>query len=399
MNNIIFAQFHNYLINGKYEKDIASEYYNGIYKYKKNQGYYKTEHFFELPLWINEIVGSLKNTDYKKELLIIEDIEKAIKNIELKNPEYILFSVLEVNKKFVQRIIEKTKFDGVFILGGYIDFKPFKKYKNVKIYNSVQEFINTLNIKYKYNLDYSLFKNYPTVPRLTLSKGCKYRCKFCIIENNVTELNTRDILKQVKSFKPLKFKLVYLNDKTFGQASNYKLLPLIYKRIKKYNKDFKGFIIQTNSSLFLKSEFIEVLKDSHIFACELGIESYNNHILRSLHKPQNIDIIETSIEVLKSLHIKIIPNLIIGLIGENRQSYNNTLKFIKKHIKNIFLLNIYNLAIYQTSALANEINIKNDDDLNENVTKKSFYNATQLEDNDYFYNSIFKLGMDILKQN
>jgi len=68
---ILFCQFHNYIINGKYEKNIADRYYNGIYKYKKIDGYYKNDSFFELPLWIAEISGSLPN-NINRELYIIE---------------------------------------------------------------------------------------------------------------------------------------------------------------------------------------------------------------------------------------------------------------------------------------------------------------------------------------
>ena len=191
--------------------------------------------------------------------------------------------------------------------------------------------------------------------------------------------------------------MIYLNDKTLGQCINYKLLPLIYKRIKKYNPDFKGFIIQTTCNMFLKTDYIKHIKNSNIQVVELGIETYNNNILHKLKKPQNIKIIDNAINVLKALNIKIIPNIIIGLIGENKTSYNNTLSFIKKHKKDIFLLNIYNLALYINSDLAKNIDVKNENDYNENSINKSFYSEAQKIDNMYFYNQIFKQGLKILK--
>lgn len=398
MKKVLFCQLHNNIINGHYEKNIADVYYNGIYKHKEIDGYFKTAHFFELPLWIAEISGSLKNTDHKRELYIIEDVDKAIKDIETINPDYILFSVLDVNKAYIKKIINNYKGKGLFILGGYIDFKDFEGLNNVKIFKTVKAFIESLNIKYVYDLDYTLFKGFSTVPRLTLSTGCLNKCKFCIVDKVIIEKSKRDIIKQIKAFKPLKFKLVYLNDKTLGQAGNYKLLPLIYKRIKKYNPDFKGFIIQSTCNQFLKSDFINNIKECHIFACELGIETYNNDILKGLSKPQNIKTIDKAIDTLKVLNIKIIPNLIIGLIGETKTSYNNTLNFIKKHKKDIYILNIYNLAIYLKSELSKDIEIKSENDLNENSTNKSFYDSKALKNNEYFYNSIFKIGLEILKQ-
>lgn len=395
MKSILFCQFHNSFINGNYEKNIADCYYTGIYKYKENDGYYKQDCFFELPLWIAEIKGSIKDK-YNTTLLIIDDIQKAINEINIVNPDYICFSVLDVNKAYIHEIIKVCP-DKLFILGGYINFESFKAYNNVKIFDSIMAFINFLGLPYIYNLDYSLFKEYKTIPRLTLSKGCLNKCKFCIVEKQITEINKRDIIKQIRAFKDLNFKLVYLNDKTFGQCKNYKLLPLIYKRIKAYNPNFKGFIIQTSCSMFLKKSFVDIIKSSHIFACELGIETYNNKLLQGLNKPQNIKVINEAMKQLIKLDIKIIPNIIIGLVGENKETYNNTLNFIKEYKDNIYLLNIYNLAVYLNSELAKEISIINDNDLNENSTNKSFYDNEALKDNEYFYNEIFKLGITILK--
>ena len=314
---ILFCQFHNELINKSYEKDIADRYYNGIYQYKENDGYFKTNEFFELPLWIAEICGSLKHTAIKKDILIIEDTKKALKDINKAQADYILFSALDVNKGYIKEIISNYKGSARFILGGYIDFKNFEGFKNVTIFKTVKAFISFLGLKYSYNLDYTLFNGFKTVPRLTLSTGCLNKCKFCIVDRLIIEKSKRDIIKQIEAFKPLKFKLVYLNDKTLGQAENYKLLPLIYKRIKKYNPAFKGFIIQTTCNQFLKKDFVQAIKGAHIFACEIGIESYNNDILAGLKKPQNTKTIDKAIDKLKELNIKIIPNLIIGLIGEN----------------------------------------------------------------------------------
>lgn len=398
MKKVLFCQFHNYLINGKYQADIAGQYYNGIYQYREEQGYYKTNHFFELPLWIAELKGSIKNRLDTK-LLIIENVQDSIKQIEELNPDYVCFSVLDVNKAFIHEIVKGYKGKALFVLGGYIDFTPFKTCPNVRIFDTIKGFVEYLGVNYTYDLDYSFFKGFKTVPRLTLSKGCLNRCKFCIVEKAITKTSKRDIIKQVRAFKDLDFKLVYLNDKTLGQCSNYKLLPLIYKRIKKYNPKFEGFIIQTTCNMFLKADYVNNLKECHIFACELGIETYNNTLLKGLRKPQNTKTIDNAIEQLKKLRIKIIPNIIIGIIGETRETYNNTLAFLNRNIKDIFLLNIYNLALYLDSDLAKDIDNLTDNDLNENITDKSFYNKQTLKNNDYFYNKIFKIGLRVLKQN
>ena len=393
--NILFCQFSTNFINKDTIPDISGVYYNSIYTQKKIDGYYKGADFWEIPLWIAEIAGSLPQA--VKNLYIVKDISGAVDYINNSPADYILFSVLDINKNYILEIIKQCQ-NKNFIVGGYVDFTDFKSFKNVNIIENIPALCKFLKVEYKYNLDFTLFKGMKIIPRLTLSNGCLNVCKFCSIPKEIKTTSYRDILKQVKSFKDLSFKLVYLNDKTFGQAKNYILLGKLYKRIKKHNPDFKGFIIQTTTSQVIKPDFIREFPGLHIFAVELGIESFNNDILRELKKPQNIEIILRAIKILKSLNVKIIGNFVIGFLNETKKSYNNTLQFIRENKENFYLLNIYNLAIYKNTELSREINSTGKNDFNELSREKSFYNDTQKKEIEIFYKEIFKLGLTILKR-
>ena len=113
-----------------------------------------------------------------------------------------------------------------------------------------------------------------------------YKCAFCSIPKKVIPVKKEWVDSQIESIKDLDATLVYLDDKTFGQAENYTLLPELYERIKEYNPDFKGFIIQTTALDFAnKKRFSpEYLKNSHIQFVELGVETYNDDILTKLNK-------------------------------------------------------------------------------------------------------------------
>jgi hypothetical protein len=389
---ITYCQFSNELINNGSYTDISHKYYNGIYQYRKNDGYYKDDNFFEIPLWIAELSGSI-NKAIPENLYIIKNIKNAIEY--LKDKDIICFSVLDVNKHFIKEIADKLP-NKIFFVGGYIDFSYFADNDNIKVFQTIKALVEYIGLPFEYNLNYSLFEGFKTIPRLTLSKGCLNRCKFCTIEKTITELNEFDILKQVESFKSLSFKLVYVNDKTLGQAKNHKLLYDLYNLIKEYNSDFKGFIIQTTVMQLLQLK--DILKSGIIYSVELGIETFNNNILYSLCKPQTEKNIINAIELLKQYPIKIIPNIIIGLIGENIGTYNKTLNFLKAYQAHIYLLNIYNLTVYQSTPLSNEITIS-ENDYNENSMDKSFYSEQQKADNEYFYNAIFNIGLKILSNN
>jgi tRNA A37 methylthiotransferase MiaB len=392
---VLFCQFSTNLINKDVKKDVADVYYTSIYDLKGKDGYFKGADFWEIPLWIAEIAGCLKG--FNKELYIIKDIQQAQEDLNNKEVDYILFSALDVNKQLILEIAKNYTGKAKIVIGGYVDFKIFEGLNNVIILNTIKGLAEYLNIKYIYDLDYTLFKGMKTIPRLTLSTGCLNVCKFCTQEKIINEKNVKDVIKQVKSYKDLNFELIYLNDKTFGQAKNYILLKGLTKTIKRYNPAFKGFIIQTTTSQFLQNDFVKNIKDLNIFAVELGIESYNNEILAQLRKPQNTKVIDKAINIIKGLGIKIIPNFMIGLIGESKDSYINTLTFISEHMKDFYILNIYNLAIYENTELAKEVNFDSTDS-NELDIDKSFYNKEQKENNKYFYNCIFKIGLEILRQ-
>lgn len=381
--HFMFCQISTNLINAELPDDIAAEYYR---KQWEKPGYWRSEHFWEIPLWIAEICGSLRHTelDYTTELCIITE-----HNQRLPDGDYYLFSVLDVNKAIIRDIINNNP-EKYFILGGYIKDHTFFLGKTIKPcgccdiavswYFSVKSFISKFGC-YVYDLDYSLFAGMQTIPRLTMSTGCKHHCKFCTVPNELTTLSVCDIRKQIKSFECLDFRYIYLNDKTFTQADNYMLLQTCYDTIKEYNPKFIGFIVQTTCAQIIKPGIVRQLRLLGVEIVELGVETYNDRLLKGLKKPQNTKIIRQAIIELYFNGIKIIPNIIIGIDGENHSSYSNTLDFLAANSERLFALNIYNLVSYNdTNSDKNELKVSN------------------TPANKWFYKKIFNLGLKILKQ-
>src|SRR5690606_27278790 len=126
----------------------------------------------------------------------------------------------------------------------------------------------------------------------------------------------KTIWQQVEAIRDLDANLVYLDDKTFGQASNYEMLPAIRAAILKYNPDFEGFIIQTTSLDFasdqkFSDEFIEAAGIKYV---ELGVESYNDETLTKLNKKHShAKYTDAAMEKARRTGVKIIPNLIVGM--------------------------------------------------------------------------------------
>jgi hypothetical protein len=378
------------LINRDSPDDIASGYYSAIWDKKRNDGYVKPDEFWELPLWIAELSFSLQG---EKELCIIEDEKQT-----LPDADYYFFSVLDVNKQIISQIIHDNP-KKHFIIGGYADMTDlWYDHSNIDYFQSIRVCVETLGFDYEYGLDYSLFAGTPCIPRLTLSTGCRHKCKFCTIPDKVDQFGPGDILRQIEAMKVLNFKLVYVNDKTFGQCKNYKNLKFIYNTIKRYNPDFDGFIIQTTCNQVLKFRENDIdLCGLGVRVVEIGVESYNDSILRYYNKPQNLETIRVATIALRNQGLKIIPNIIIGLLYENFASYANTIKWLFENRNLFYMLNVYNYAVYVDSDINDYDRKYSPDDTNELKTEKSFHTKSESFAAKHASDTIFSIGLEIIK--
>ena len=175
---------------------------------------------------------------------------------------------------------------------------------------------------------------------------------------------------------------------------------MLYDKVKKYNKDFEGFIIQTTTTQFNK--FTDMyLFDSHIKYVELGVESFNNNILKRYHKPSTeattlkaADKIRNYNRLVPSYNIKLIPNIIIGIPEETQKTYNKTLNFLMLYNDIISHYNIYNLAVYDNTPLGKRLKV-NDSDKNELTVDKSFHKDKNIHL--WFYDKVHKAAIDQLE--
>jgi radical SAM superfamily enzyme YgiQ (UPF0313 family) len=217
-----------------------------------------------------------------------------------------------------------------------------KELSNVRICKDTCETATELGVSYKFGTDYTLFSNESVIPRLTMSYGCLNNCKFCIVPHgNVISVPQVVIRQQAESFKPLNYKLIYIDDKTFGQSDNYRYIAEISKIIDK--EDFEGFIVQTTAPMLIGKG--QVFKDIGVRVAEIGLETYNDEILRKYNKPCSERVIRMSVDAAKSNDIKLIANLIIGMEEETDETYQNTYDYVMPLLESGDLIGI-NPAIY-----------------------------------------------------
>lgn len=375
----IFCQISNKLLNPP-DNSIRQRFFDTFYENKHKDGFYRPDHFWELPKWIAEMCHVIPDNDrHDKKLLIIDDLGKTI---EYNAMTRLCFSVLDDNKEIIRDIVLKYKY-AYFILGGYIDKDYFADCLNITWYGSIKEFAEDFEFDYSYGCDWSLFAGEKTIPRLTLSTGCLNKCKFCAIKHKLTEVRSGDVINQIHAFKGLKFKLIYIDDKTFGQSKNCDMLRQYFYSIIEYNPDFEGFIVQTTANEILdKPESFWI--DNHIKYVEIGAETFNDNILKKYNKPHTMEqVIQATIK-LSGMNIKPIWNIMLGMPEETELTYTNTVSAI--YTFQPYSINVNTLAKHNSQ-----------DDCLENSNKRSWLNDDQQEIVDHYSDIIFELGLEIVK--
>lgn len=378
----LMVQFSSDLLQGNRTRDTSDDYYDKLYS--QREGYHRADDFWELPQWQAHMANSLPNTDH----YTVRDPKEAAEFMKSAGYKNVCFSALDVNKDFVKSVAQN--YGGKVVVGGYTDMSHFADTPNVQVHPTIQSFVESEGQQYKPGYDYRHFQGTKTIPRLTLSDGCRHQCTFCSVPKQVVEKPREEILQQVDAFaKHLPADLVYLNDKTFGQADNHAMLPEIYERIKAQNPKFKGFVVQTTAAQ-MKKLSPDFLKKSGIRHIELGIESVNDDILRAHKKPANEALIEEAANKCRDAKVNLIPNIMVGLPGETKETYGKTMGWLKKHSDIISHVNAYNLALYDQSELGQKLNAISDADRDENQTIKSWH--TDPEVHRQFHRDLFDYG-------
>lgn len=340
MKNILFVQFANSMFK---RHGACDTYWDVFYKRWENIGYYMGKNTFEIPKWIAEIAYFLPN-DNKEVFWCKNHISEVINHIKITKYDFVLFSLMNANQQFIYDIVKacpKQK----FLVGGYNDQFMWEmriQFPNIRICNTTKDTARELGTTYKFGTDYTLFKGERVIPRLTMSYGCLNNCKFCIVPHGkITSVENKYIEQQIKSFEPLDYRLIYIDDKTFGQADNYEYIHEMAKLTGK--SDFNGFIVQTTTGMLAKKadDFSKI----GVKVAEIGLETFNDNILRKYRKPSTEKLTVKSVEVCNNCGIELIANIIIGLPEETDETYRKTYDYVMPLLEKGLLIGI-NPAIY-----------------------------------------------------
>jgi|GEM_PF-1006368 len=375
--NLTFVQVSDSLMmSGDADAKWVDDYYAKVYE--NMPGYRKPEHYMELPLWIPVISGMAGNR-YGQQVHVVTDVETSAQELA-DTPGTLLFSTIESNASHTRGLVERLPHKRI-IMGGHVNPKDFTQYPNVTFLGSPAELPEHLpGLDPSATPDNKLFEGQEVIPRLTLGSGCLFACEFCMVPRQIKTPPEDQIWEQVESFKPLGFELVYLDDKTFGQAPNWQMIGVIRDEIRKYNPDFKGFIVQTTANVAAgdgrkQDGDIEAFKELGVQYTEIGVESVNPATFQAMVKPYHLKHLQTVMEKARDLGMPIIPNFIFGHpldVGK----YDNFMAWTEEHRDIIPAVNVNFLSVlYGAVQLRKQRNLPEAQgvtDLDQNAYQKSW---------------------------
>jgi len=166
--------------------------------------------------------------------------------------------------------------------------------------------------------------------RITTSRGCPYRCSFCQVTavngSGIRYRSVSNVLEEVAMLiRDYKIKSLLIDDANFT-VDRRRAKDIIRGFIeRKYSLKWR---IMNLAAYTLDDELLELMIKSGCNHIDLAIESGSKRVLKEIiHKPLNLDKVQTVIDKAKALGFMISANFIIGFPGETWSEIRETIRF------------------------------------------------------------------------
>ena len=160
---------------------------------------------------------------------------------------------------------------------------------------------------------------------LESSRGCPYRCSYCVAStsNTLRMFPLPYILDILKTLMEKKVKTVKFLDRTFNADTLYLLTILDFIEENNICTTFQFEIVVDRLTEDLIKKIGSYKKSSLRF--EVGIQSTNNLVNKSIRRHQNMDLLKKNVILLNNYpHITLHVDLIAGLPYEDLNSFRNS---------------------------------------------------------------------------
>lgn len=288
---------------------------------------------------LRKIVYDILNIFYEKEefVFVEENPNISIKNglIEFENKSYFFDSNLKLKQVLFEILEEKNEKSSDWgILTGSKPSKLLKdhslddleniyKVKDNKIY--LLENIKKSQDKLKFDSKaFNLYINIPFCP-----KRCRY-CSYPTIVSNTVEKNTYVdfLLKEISQINlPKKLDTIYLGG---GTPSNLSLKDL--DRILSLINEkfiFDEFTLEAGREDTLDFNKLDLFKEKNVGRISLNPQTFTPNVLENINRPIDFKNFIKIYTYAKELGFIVNMDFIVGLFGENRESFSKNFEILK----------------------------------------------------------------------
>jgi len=175
-----------------------------------------------------------------------------------------------------------------------------------------------------------LFEKYAGIKATSamFSRGCNFKCAYCYV-------NIPSIV-QMRSPSSIKNEISYLKDEYSIEGINLRdemCIPLSPKVSIPYLEAIgtSGLKWRGQTRVGVSEEVLSLASQTGCLELSIGVESVSQQVLDIINKNQTIDQVKDFLYFSKKYGIKIKMCLILGLPGEPRDIYKQTIDFIEKH--------------------------------------------------------------------
>lgn len=172
---------------------------------------------------------------------------------------------------------------------------------------------------------------HPYVDVFTSRKCYWGKCAFCLWpvtiqeEGVYVERNIKDVLDEIEwTWKNLKIREIFIQDDTIHPKRAKELSEGLLKR----NLKIK-WACYARGDLLLTQEVIDIMAKSGCITVHIGLESGSNKILKKMNKGVTVESLREVVNRFNKAGIKVHGDFMVGNIGENRETVQQTFDFIK----------------------------------------------------------------------
>ena len=288
---------------------------------------------------LRKIVYDILNIFYEKEefVFVEENPNISIKNglIEFENKSYFFDSNLKLKQVLFEILEEKNKKSSDWgILTGSKPLKLLKNHslddlKNIyKVSNNKIDLLKSIKENQgKLEFNSKAFNLYINIP------FCPQRCRYCsyptIVSSTVEKnLYVDFLLKEISQINlPKKLDTVYLGG---GTPSNLSLkdldriLSLINEKFV-----FDEFTLEAGREDTLDFDKLDLFKEKNVGRISLNPQTFTSNILENINRPIDFKNFVKIYTYTKELGFIVNMDFIVGLFGENRESFSKNFEILK----------------------------------------------------------------------